>query len=131
MIVEEGSVKIYVPEEQPEKGGPGRAVSGFYNRSQKLNRDVTLSLLSAVRPRVVLDGFSGGTGVRAIRIGRELGLRVVAADTDRVACRLSEENARANGVDLEVLNESFNCVVERFSFDYIDIDPLRLLRAIC
>ena len=121
MAIEEGSIQLELPENHFNKG-PGTRTAGFYNKSQKLNRDVTISFLNTVKPRLVLDGF-GGTGVRGLRIARELGLRVVISETNKKSYEYILRNRDSNSVDAEVYNESYEAIADRFVFDYIDVDP--------
>ena len=52
MLVQEGSCRIEVDDSTPSKG-PGKSGAGFYNASQKMNRDVTLSALKVIGPKRV------------------------------------------------------------------------------
>lgn len=121
MKVEEESVFLELPE-SPFLKGPGTKTAAFYNKSQKLNRDFTISFLDVVRPNLVLDGF-GGSGVRGLRIAKELGLRVVISEINKKSFEYINLNCEKNGVDVELHNDSFERIADRFIFDYIDVDP--------
>lgn len=121
MRIREGLVEIDVPENYTKKG-PGIRSAGFYNVEQVLNRDITVSLLSVLRPRRYLDGF-GGTGIRAIRVKKELGIDATACDINPVSAGIIKNNAEINGADITVIREPFQSVVSRNLFDFIDVDP--------
>ncbi|AAT42805.1 tRNA (guanine(26)-N(2))-dimethyltransferase [Picrophilus oshimae] len=121
MIINEGKIKINVPDKYFLKG-PGRQMPGFYNADQKFNRDVTVSFIRFVRPRLALDAF-GGTGVRGIRINVETGTRTVISEINKKSFEYIEKNINENNADVEAYNEGFECVLDKYLFDYIDIDP--------
>ncbi len=121
MIVREGSVTIETPGTGQEKG-PGKAEPGFYNRSQKLNRDLTILFLNWAKPKLALDGF-GGTGIRGIRFSVEARTRTVISERNTVSAKVIEKNIMRNNSDNELQNESFECSLSRSLFDFIDIDP--------
>ncbi|KQB34595.1 MULTISPECIES: N2,N2-dimethylguanosine tRNA methyltransferase [Acidiplasma] len=120
-LIHEGAVQLRVPLNYNLKG-PGTAQSGFYNASQKLNRDITLSFLKTFKPRLALDAF-GGTGVRGIRFLKEAGIKTVITELNRESFDIINQNALLNGEDPEVINADFRCVINKYLFDYIDIDP--------
>ncbi len=121
MLIDEGKVKIDVPENYFLKG-PGRHMPGFYNADQRLNRDVTVSFIRLVKPRLALDAF-GGTGVRGIRINLETGTKTVITEINKKSFNYIEKNIEENNADAEAYNTSFECIIDRYLFDYIDIDP--------
>ena len=121
MSFQEGSIQLELPE-SPFQKGPGSRAVGFYNKSQKLNRDITISFLNTIRPRLVLDGF-GGSGVRGLRIAKELGLKVVISEVNAKSFDYIRLNSEKNNVQVELYNRSFEETVDRFVFDYIDVDP--------
>lgn len=121
MQIEEGSAVVEIPSIPVEKG-PGSRGPGFYNPSQRINRDVTISFLSAVKPARFLDAF-GGSGIRGIRVKKETGIDTVISEINPVSYRITQKNAEQNNADIEINNESFERTVEKHLFDFIDIDP--------
>ncbi len=121
MIFTEGKVFIKTGEEQGGTG-PGKRSPGFYNRSQEANRNITIAVLNTFRPEKVLDGF-GGTGIRGIRIEKELGLHVTIAEPDQRSVEIIRENVRLNDADVEVFHGRFEEITSRRRFDYVDVDP--------
>ena len=121
MILEEGLSKINIPDDSTLRG-PGTKRAGFYNQDQVLNRDITIALLSVLKPKSYLDGF-GGTGIRGIRVTRETGIHSAVSEINRRSVEIIKENQRLNEVELEVYNEPFESVVSRHLFDFVDVDP--------
>ena len=117
----EGSIRIMAPDNFFIKG-PGTRTAGFYNLDQKLNRDITISFLRTVKPRIALDAF-GGTGIRGLRINREAGIKTVISEINKKSFEYIKTNRELNGSDVEVYNKTFQAVLNDFLFDYIDIDP--------
>ncbi len=121
MIIREGLSQIFIPDDKILPG-PGTKRVGFYNPDQVLNRDITVALVNALKPRNYLDGF-GGTGIRGIRVSKETGTNSVIAEINRKSVEVIERNRKENEVDLEIRNEPFESVVSRLLFDFIDVDP--------
>ena len=117
----EGSISIMAPDNFFIKG-PGSRTAGFYNLDQKLNRDITISFLRTVKPRVALDAF-GGTGIRGLRINREAGMKTVISEINKKSFEYIKINREINKSDVEIYNKTFQAVLNDFLFDYIDIDP--------
>lgn len=106
----------------PVQKGPGARSVGFYNSSQRINRDISILFLQSRMPRLALDAF-GGTGIRGIRFNKEAGVNTVISEINPASCGIIEENAARNSAGVEVHNERFERTLERHLFDYIDIDP--------
>lgn len=121
MIIREGFSQIFIPDETLSSG-PGTKRVGFYNPEQVLNRDITVAVVNAIKPRNYLDGF-GGTGIRGIRVTKETGVHSVIAEINRKSVEVIERNGKENEVELEIRNEPFESVVSRSLFDFIDVDP--------
>lgn len=121
MILEEGLARLNIPGDELS-GGPGKKRAGFYNPDQVLNRDITISLLSLLKPKTYLDGF-GGTGIRGIRVARETGVHPVISEINKRSVDIIRENVALNKADVEIYNEPFESVVSRNLFDFIDVDP--------
>lgn len=105
-----------------KSSGPGSRSSGFLNSSQLLNRDITVMILNTFRPRLYLDGFSA-TGIRAIRANLEAGIRTVAVERNYRTYQMLVNNLKENNASAETYMDSFESVVSRFRFDFIDVDP--------
>ncbi|MCL4307624.1 MAG: N2,N2-dimethylguanosine tRNA methyltransferase [Candidatus Thermoplasmatota archaeon] len=121
MIFTEGKVRIRAGLDQGGTG-PGKKSPGFFNRSQETNRNITIAVLNTFLPQKVLDGF-GGTGIRGIRIAKELGLGVTIAEPDERSLSIIKENAKLNDADVEIIHGRFEEIAASRRFDYVDIDP--------
>lgn len=121
MIIKEGNIRIAVPEDYSRKG-PGTRSAGFYNKQQIINRDLTILVLSRIRPKNYLDGF-GATGVRAIRVAAELGIDSSISEINPASVRIMEKNLAVNRVSATVHREPFQSVVSKGLYEFIDIDP--------
>lgn len=121
MIITEESARINVPENFT-RIGPGKKMPGFYNRTQKLNRDLSVLFVRSVKPKKSLDAF-GGTGVRGIRLALETSTEVVITEQNPLAYRYVSENLTLNNLNLKASNCGFQEACNGEIFDYIDIDP--------
>lgn len=121
----EGETEILVPEHEKGPGPKCTDTPVFYNPAMEMNRDTCVSFLKAVGTKgmKMLDGMAA-TGVRGIRIANELcAAEVVLTDVSTEAVELIRKNAEGFGV--EVYNESVesHILVNRYRYDYVDIDP--------
>ncbi|WP_337860615.1 N2,N2-dimethylguanosine tRNA methyltransferase [Ferroplasma sp.] len=119
--ISEGAIKLMAPENYFIKG-PGTKTAGFYNMDQKLNRDITISFLKTVKPKLALDAF-GGTGVRGLRINREAGINTVISEINKKSFDYIKINKEINNSNVEIYNKTFQAILNDYLFDYIDIDP--------
>jgi len=96
----------------------------FYNPAMKLNRDVTIAFLKAQGRDLACADVLAGSGIRALRIAKECGLRVHANDASPSAARSIRRHAGLNDVQVGVSNKGASrFLLESSGFDYIDIDP--------
>ncbi|MHB8361418.1 MAG: tRNA (guanine(26)-N(2))-dimethyltransferase [Thermoplasmataceae archaeon] len=102
--------------------GPGKIEAGFYNSEQVLNRDLTILILNQLKPKLFLDGF-GATGIRGIRVSLETGTKVVISERSKESFKILSKNVELNKVDAELHWASFEEIVTKFDFDFIDVDP--------
>ncbi len=106
----------------PSLRGPGKKTEGFYNPSQRINRDLTLLFLRHSKPMRFLDAF-GGSGIRGLRVRAETGIETTIAELNPVSAEIARKNALKNCTDVEIFNENFERTLERHLFDFIDVDP--------
>ena len=121
MLVKEGAAQVEVPEGSSRKG-PGAAIPGFYNMSQRINRDITIMFLRLVSPKRILDGFSG-SGIRAIRFSQEIGSETHTCEINPIALKAVESNVKMNNCSVNIHAESFAETSRKIPFDFIDVDP--------
>ncbi len=130
----EGEVTFLSP---PLPKVPTTNMPVFYNPKSELNRDTTIIALEAFLQRygktdVRVCTPLAGTGVRAIRIAKEVsGIKnVVAGDANPSAIELIEKNRTLNELTekIEIHHSEANQLLTQYSsfhqrFDVIDIDP--------
>ncbi len=131
--VREGLAEVLVPAE--EIRAPRKAPV-FYNPVMTLNRDIAVLALrvfarQASRPVRACEPLCG-CGIRGIRFALEVPgvTEIVMGDLNPNAVKLSQENARRNGVEkrVEVMLSDANVLMTSYSapggrFDYVDLDP--------
>ena len=130
----EGEVTFLRP---PLPKVPTTGMPVFYNPKSELNRDTTIIALEAFLQRYGKTNVRvctplAGTGVRAIRIAKEVsGIKnVVAGDANPSAIELIEKNRKLNELTdkIEIHHSGANQLLTQYSsfhqrFDVIDIDP--------
>ncbi len=122
MIIQEGSVKIKVPEaEIPEYA------EVFYNPKMTFDRNISVAVCDLLphilgKTPLTLDALSA-TGVRALRYRKESGLDVWANDCNPKAANLIRENAKRNKVKIKITEKDANLLLREEHFDFVDIDP--------
>lgn len=90
-----------------------------------VNRDLSALVLGRWPARLdeVLDGLAA-TGVWGIRMALEAGVdRVVFNDRSPAAVDLLRENLARNGLEAEILGADLTDLLEKRTFDFVDIDP--------
>lgn len=123
----EGKVSIFTPDPKyygkEGKFDPSWAPV-FYNPRMKLNRDLSVLVLSVIRPKSIVDALSA-TGIRGIRYFIEVGSveRLILNDRNSVAVTLIKENLKKNNVNGEVTNKDANALLYEIKAEYVDIDP--------
>jgi len=141
-LLSEGSAKFYAPKQKVVS----KDMSVFYNPAMKLNRDITVAVLSALgRKGMVGCDLLAASGVRTIRLAKELPegtfSRIYTNDVSKEAAELIRKNLEINRVEFEDWNgweeriegakfkvilcnmEANRLLNESPGFDYIDIDP--------
>lgn len=130
----EGEVTFLRP---PLPKVPTTSMPVFYNPKSELNRDTTIIALEAFFQRygktdVRVCTPLAGTGVRAIRIAKEVSgiKKVVAGDANPTAIELIKKNRKLNDLTekIEIHHSGANRLLTQYSsfhqrFDVIDIDP--------
>jgi len=118
----EGKVEVFVF--NPEESWKSADVPVFLNpRAARVNRDVSVLVLSVLNPRDVLDGMTA-SGIRGIRYFVESGIpQVYFNDLNETAVQLAKKNAEKYNVNAEFFNDDFNLVCLRNRFWAVDLDP--------
>lgn len=106
----------------PVSDTPRASDEVFYNPAMQLNRDLSIAFVKAVEASDFLD-LLAASGARGIRVAKEAGTPVTLNDANPKACSLILENAKANGVEVEVTNLNHRRLLAGRRFGFIDIDP--------
>lgn len=118
----EGTTRILVPK-QPTK-------SIFYNPKMELCRDIDIASVAAFvsslsSPHLTYIDALAGTGVRGVRIAKEVGLSVAINDRSKPAYELITRNIDLNAVGerATAYNENANVLLLQNKYDFVDLDP--------
>ncbi|MHC1635079.1 MAG: tRNA (guanine(10)-N(2))-dimethyltransferase [Candidatus Methanospirareceae archaeon] len=120
--VKEGSTRILIPKR--------RSRSIFYNPKMELSRDIDVASVAAFvslssSPTLSYIDALAATGVRGVRVAKEVGLSVDINDKSRDAYEVIKKNIELNGVGdrARAWNENANILLHHKKYDIIDIDP--------
>ncbi len=117
-VLREGEITFEVPLDEVTKSS-----EVFYNPVMELPRDISIAVYRALGVEgTFLDALSA-SGVRALRVAKELGLQVTANDLNPSAVRLIEKNADMNNLGIKVENMDASSLMGSRYFDVIDVDP--------
>ncbi|MGM5487399.1 MAG: tRNA (guanine(26)-N(2))-dimethyltransferase [Nanobdellota archaeon] len=117
--IEEGLARVKVYDGKVSKDLPV-----FYNPDMRLNRDITIEILQAVGRPLEVGLPLAGSGIRGIRILREVpGMTVYMNDNNPEAVRLIRENLESNSCSAAVFEQEANDFLGARYYDYIDVDP--------
>lgn len=118
--IREGSAEIYIPTGEKIS----RELPVFYNPVMESNRDISILLLQQFPPMNICD-LLAGTGIRAIRMAKELKHKSITAnDHNKNAFSLIKKNMKHNKAKFNVFNDDANrFLLNSKGFDYIDVDP--------
>ncbi len=126
----EGKAKILIPDpsEYTKEGkfDPSWAPV-FYNPKMVFNRDISVIVVSILKPKVVVDALSA-TGIRGVRYFLESwrSEELIFNDKNTEAISLIKQNLKLNGIDdnvTKVYNRDANSLLYEIKADYVDIDP--------
>lgn len=124
----EGKVKIFIPDPSEYvingRFDPAWAPV-FYNPKMIFNRDLSVIVVSVVKPKVIVDALSA-TGVRGIRYYIESwkSEELILNDKNPEAIKLIQLNLKYNNIEeAKVYNRDANSLLYEIKADYVDIDP--------
>jgi tRNA (guanine26-N2/guanine27-N2)-dimethyltransferase len=129
-LIREGETELYVPSESLRSRSPATHPV-FFNPAARTNRDISVAVAAATRPRTYLDVLAG-TGARGLRVAKESSgeMQVTMADFSTASLAVARKNVRRNelGKRCTVVHEEANSyLVSRFErqekFEAIDLDP--------
>lgn len=124
-IVEEGGVRLLVPEAH-SVSGPGR-ISGsvFFNEQMAFNRDVSVMVVRALERRRTVADAMAATGARAVRLAAAApDAQVTANDVSADAFAYIQANIELNGLEnCAASNRNLHSLLAEGAYDYVDVDP--------
>jgi tRNA (guanine26-N2/guanine27-N2)-dimethyltransferase len=129
-LAKEGSTYLFVPEESLRTKEP-KTFPAFFNPAARVNRDVSVAIAEATRPRTFLDALAG-IGARGVRIANECSKKteVTLVEFNEASLGVARKNAKKNGVAsrCELVHEEANAYLHsRFGrlerFGAVDVDP--------
>ncbi len=106
--ITEGKTRLLVPDSSGLSHPAHLPV--FFNPSMGLNRDITVSVMGASRPKNMLDALSG-TGAKGIRVMNEADVPVVFNDHNPMAVKFIKYNLALNGLSARVENRDANILM--------------------
>ncbi|MBU4075263.1 MAG: tRNA (guanine(10)-N(2))-dimethyltransferase [Euryarchaeota archaeon] len=126
-IITEGTTKVEVPIPDETSNFPPSSVAVFYNPAMRTNRDIAVAAIACFskdNPEYTcLDALSA-SGIRGLRIAKEVGLSTTMSDWDEVSFELIKRNIELNGLsNCTSVKRNANVVMLDSSFDIIDLDP--------
>ena len=118
----EGKIEILVPD--PHTSWQSADVPVFLNpRAAKVNRDVSVLLLSVLKPKDVLDGMTA-SGIRGVRYFVESGVpEIHFNDLNATALQLARQNAEKYHVNAVFHGKDFRILCNEQRFWAVDLDP--------
>lgn len=126
-IIQEGLTLVEVPVPDPDSSFPPSSVAVFYNPAMRNNRDIGVAAISCFSREfpeyTYLDALSA-SGIRGLRIAREVGLETTMSDWEETSVGLINKNIKLNGLsNCTAIKRNANVVMLDNSFDIIDLDP--------
>jgi tRNA (guanine26-N2/guanine27-N2)-dimethyltransferase len=130
VLTRERRTDLYVPPQSLVARAPATQPV-FFNPAARTNRDVSVAVAAATRPKSYLDALAG-TGARGVRVANEApgGTQVTLVDFNTASLEVARKNVRKNGVRERctvVHSEANRFLFSRFErqekFDAIDVDP--------
>jgi len=120
--ITEGKTRFFIPVQDNTTQFPPGSAPIFFNRRMELNRDVTVLLLSILKPSEYLDAM-GATGIRGLRVLHECGIPVTINDRESEAIELITYNANHANLLVEIVQRDASALLSERSFDAVDLDP--------
>jgi tRNA (guanine26-N2/guanine27-N2)-dimethyltransferase len=123
----EGSTRVEVPVPDEASSFPPSSVAVFYNPAMRMNRDVAVAAIACFSKNApeytYLDALSA-SGIRGLRIAKEVGLNTTLSDWEETSIELIKKNIELNNLsNCTAIKRNANVVMLDNSFDIIDLDP--------
>ncbi len=126
-IITEGATSVEVPIPDEASNFPPSSVAVFYNPAMRMNRDVAVAAIACFSKNdpeyTYLDALSA-SGIRGLRIAKEVGLNTTMSDWEDTSFELIKKNIELNNLtNCNAIKRNANVVMLDDSFDIIDLDP--------
>ncbi len=125
-IIKEGATSVEVPVQDESSKFPPSSALVFYNPAMKMNRDVTIAVISCIskaKDYTYLDALAA-SGIRGIRVAKEAGLNTTLSDWEEASFELINRNIALNKLtNCTAIKRNANVVMLDNKFDIIDLDP--------
>jgi len=126
-IIIEGTTSVEVPVPDEDSNFPPSSVAVFYNPAMRMNRDVAVAAIACFSKNnpeyTYLDALSA-SGIRGLRIAKEVGLSTTMSDWEDTSFELINKNIELNDLaNCTAIKRNANVVMLDNSFDIIDLDP--------
>ncbi|HEY9245469.1 MAG TPA: tRNA (guanine(10)-N(2))-dimethyltransferase, partial [Candidatus Methanoperedens sp.] len=123
----EGQTEIEIPVPDENSSFPPSSAAVFYNPAMRLNRDIAVAAVACFSKSdpdyTYLDALSA-SGIRGLRIAKEVGLCTAMSDWEDESFNLIVKNIKHSGLsNCTVIKRNANVVMLDSSFDIIDLDP--------
>ena len=128
-LVVEGSTELFVPAESLRARAPA-TYPAFFNPAARVNRDITVAIARATKPRNFLDALAG-VGARGVRVANEVdGVDVTMVDFNSSSVEIARKSIKRNRLSRKckmVKAEANVFMHSRFTrpekFAAVDLDP--------
>jgi tRNA (guanine26-N2/guanine27-N2)-dimethyltransferase len=126
-IIIEGTTSVEVPVPDEDSNFPPSSVAVFYNPAMRMNRDVAVAAIACFSKNTpeytYLDALSA-SGIRGLRLAKEVGLNTTMSDWEDTSFELIKKNIELNNLaNCTAIKRNANVVMLDYSFDIIDLDP--------
>lgn len=126
-IITEGATRVEVPVPDEASSFPPSSAAVFYNPAMRMNRDISVAAIACFSKNTpeytCLDALSA-SGVRGLRIAKEVGLNTTMSDWEETSFELIKKNIELNDLaNCTAVKRNANVVMLDSSFDIIDLDP--------
>jgi len=123
-LITEGLTTIKVPIHDEQSQFPPGTAPVFYNPRMQFNRDMTVLLVSSLKPKSYLDAM-GATGIRGLRIANEslFPPETTINDYSSLACDLIQENCVQTRLSCTITHRDANALMSEHRFEMVDLDP--------
>ena len=126
-IISEGATRVEVPVPDEASSFPPSSAAVFYNPAMRMNRDVAVAAIACFSKNnpeyTYLDALSA-SGIRGLRIAKEVGLNTTMGDWEDTSFELIKKNIELNDLtNCTAIKRNANVVMLDNSFDIIDLDP--------